>query len=107
NWDEAADAGHCDLLALYRSLAALRRDRADLTDPRMSRISADFDDDARWFALHRGDSTGGGTSIIVNFADFPVALPYGGAVLLAPRDPVAATSTEILLGARAAAILAR
>ena len=106
NWDETADAGHSDLLALYRSLAALRRERADLTDPRMSRVSADFDDDAKWFALHRRDSTGGGTSIIVNFADFPVALPYGGAVLLATTDTVAAASTEILLGARAAAILA-
>jgi hypothetical protein len=45
--------------------------------------------------------------IIVNFADFPVALPYGGSVLLATTNTVAASSTEILLGARSAAILAR
>ncbi|MDQ1596817.1 MAG: maltooligosyltrehalose trehalohydrolase, partial [Microbacteriaceae bacterium] len=67
-WDEATDGHHARLLTLYRSLAALRRSRPDLTDPRMSRISVDFDDDAKWFALHRGE-----TSIVVNLADFPVA----------------------------------
>ena len=107
DWTEAAADGNTRLLGLYRSLAILRRERADLTDPRMSRLSTDFDDDAKWFALHRSNSDGGGTSIVVNFADFPVSLPYGGLVLLATTDTVAATSTEILLGGRSAAILAR
>ncbi len=69
--------------------------------------SAEFDDEAKWFALHRTDTDGAGTSIVVNFADFPVALPYGGSVLLATTNTVAASSAEILLGARSAAILAR
>ncbi len=107
DWNELAEGDHARLLELYRSLAQLRRDRSTLTDPRMTRISTDFDGDAKWFALHRAGSAGGGTSIIVNFADFPVALPYGGAVLLATTDTVAASSAEILLGARSAAILAR
>jgi maltooligosyltrehalose trehalohydrolase len=102
DWDEATEGHHARLLALYRSLAALRRVRPDLTDPRMSRVSVDFDDDAKWFALHRGD-----TSIVVNLADFPVALPFGGDVLLGTTDAVAASSSEVLLGRYSGAVLAR
>ena len=107
DWDEVADAGHAGLLELYRSLAALRRERPDLTDPRMTRLSTDFDDEARWLALHRTDANGGGTSIVINFADFPVALPFGGTLLLATTETAAASSGEILLGSRSAVILAR
>ncbi|MES2092389.1 MAG: malto-oligosyltrehalose trehalohydrolase [Actinomycetota bacterium] len=107
DWSELPQGDHARLLALYRALAQLRRDRPDLTDPRMTRSSTDFDGDAKWFALHRAGPAGGGTSVVVNFADFPVALPYGGAVLLATTDAVAASSAEILLGARSAAIIAR
>jgi maltooligosyltrehalose trehalohydrolase len=107
DWDEAGAAGHAAILELYRSLAAQRGDSADHTHPRMSRLSADFDDEAKWFALHRTDARGGGTSIVVNFAEFPVALPFGGVVLLATTETVAAASGEVLLGSRSAAILAR
>ncbi|MHC5795729.1 malto-oligosyltrehalose trehalohydrolase [Lacisediminihabitans sp. FW035] len=107
DWGELAQGDHARLLELYRSLAQLRRDRPDLTDPRMTRISTEFDDDAKWFALHRAGSAGGGTSVVVNFADFPVALPYGGTLLLATTRSVAASSSEMLLGARSAAIVAR
>jgi maltooligosyltrehalose trehalohydrolase len=107
DWNELSGGDHARLLELYRSLAQLRRDRPDLTDPRMTRISAEFDDDARWFALHRACSVGRGTSVVVNFADFPVALPYGGTLLLATTHSVATSSSETLLGARSAAIIAR
>lgn len=107
DWSELSDGDHARLLALYRSLAQLRRDRPDLTDPRMTRISTEFDDDAKWFALHRAGHAGGGTSVVVNFADFPVALPFGGTLLLATTRSVAASSSEMLLGARSAAIVAR
>jgi hypothetical protein len=43
----------------------------------------------------------------VNFADFPIALPFGGAVLLGTTDAVATSSSEVLLGRYSAAILAR
>jgi maltooligosyltrehalose trehalohydrolase len=107
DWDEPADGDHARLLQLYRSLAALRRDRPDLTDPRMTRLSTEFDDDAKWFALHRAGPAGSSTSVVVNFADFPVALSYGGTLLLATTRSVAASSSELLLGARSAAIIAR
>jgi maltooligosyltrehalose trehalohydrolase len=107
DWSELSEGDHARLLVLYRSLAQLRRDRPDLTDPRMTRISTEFDDEAKWFALHRAGRGGGGTSVIVNFADFPVALPYGGTLLLATTQSVAASSSEMLLGARSAGIIAR
>ena len=106
DWNEVTEGDHPRLLELYRSLAQLRRDRPDLTDPRMTRISTEFDDDAKWFALHR-TAPAGGTSIVVNFADFPVALPYGGTLILATTSSVAASSSELLLGACSAAIIAR
>jgi maltooligosyltrehalose trehalohydrolase len=106
DWSESTEGENARLLELYRSLARLRRARPDLTDPRMTRISADFDDDAKWFALHRAGASGG-TSVVVNFADFPVALPYGGTLLLATTPSVAASSSQVLLGARSAGIIAR
>ncbi len=42
------------LLAWYRELIALRRARPELTDPRLDRVHADFDEDARWLVVRRG-----------------------------------------------------
>ncbi|MET4781412.1 malto-oligosyltrehalose trehalohydrolase [Glaciihabitans sp. UYNi722] len=102
DWSEPADADHSRLLDLYRQLAELRRTRSDLTDPRLTRVSADFDDEEKWFALHRAD-----TSIVVNFAAHPVALPYGGTVLLASHETIGASSSGVVLPSRSVAILAR
>jgi maltooligosyltrehalose trehalohydrolase len=104
DWAEAADGDHARLLTVYRRLAELRRSVPDLTDPRFDHTSVDFDDGAtgRWFVLHRGS-----TSIVVNLADFPIALPFGGSVLLATHDTVGASATGVVLPGHSAAILAR
>jgi maltooligosyltrehalose trehalohydrolase len=104
DWAEAADGDHARLLALYRSLATLRRTIPDLTDPRFDRIGVEFEDGSagRWFVLHRGS-----TSIVVNFADFPVALPFGGSLLLATHDTIGASSTGVILPGHSAAVLTR
>jgi maltooligosyltrehalose trehalohydrolase len=102
DWSETADADHARLLDLYRQLAELRRTRPELTDPRLIRVSCDFDDVEKWFVLHRAE-----TSVVVNFAAHPITLPVGGSVLLASHDGVGATATAVVLPARSAAILAR
>jgi maltooligosyltrehalose trehalohydrolase len=102
NWEEPTEPDHAALLAFYRALAELRRTRPDLTDPRLSRVSCEFDDLEKWFVMHRGR-----TSVVVNFAAYPVALPFGGSVLLASHDGIGATTSDVVLPAHSAAILAR
>jgi maltooligosyltrehalose trehalohydrolase len=102
DWAEATDGVHARLLGLYRALATLVRTVPDLTDPRFPNTTCDFDDDARWFALHRG-----GTTIAVNLADGPLALPYGGRLLLGTDQNVGAASTGVVLPAHSAAVIAR
>jgi len=81
DWTEPGSGLHADMLGLYRQLAKLRRDHADLTDPRLHRVRTCHDDDERWLTITRGD-----VRILVNLADTPrrVPLPGGpGPILLA------------------------
>ncbi|MCW2603000.1 MAG: putative glycosyl hydrolase [Pseudonocardiales bacterium] len=54
DWSEPEQAEHAELLALYQALTALRRDVPELADPRLDRISVDFDEQQRWMVIHRG-----------------------------------------------------
>ena len=42
DWAESSEGDHARLLDLYRALIALRRDRPDLTDPRMFRTTTEY-----------------------------------------------------------------
>ncbi len=53
---EAAEGDHARLLALYRSLARLRRERAELTDSHRAGHAAESAGPGRWL-LHRGAAT--------------------------------------------------
>ncbi len=54
DWTQLDREPYLGLLAWYRELIALRRARPDLTDPRLDRVAADFDEDARWIMVRRG-----------------------------------------------------
>ncbi|WP_137292896.1 malto-oligosyltrehalose trehalohydrolase [Nocardioides dongxiaopingii] len=54
DWTEAESGRGARVLELYRTLAALRRTRPELTDPAFSRNRVDVDEDARVLLLHRG-----------------------------------------------------
>ncbi|MCU1587406.1 MAG: malto-oligosyltrehalose trehalohydrolase, partial [Frankiales bacterium] len=43
-----------DQLAFYRSLITLRRSRADLSDGRREQVSLEWNDEARWLVMRRG-----------------------------------------------------
>jgi maltooligosyltrehalose trehalohydrolase len=88
------------LLSLYRSLAWLRREHPDLTDPRFASIGCEYDEDARWFVLRRG-----ATVIAVNFATEPVTLPDGGTLLVATDDAVTVAPDAVTLPGHSAAII--
>jgi maltooligosyltrehalose trehalohydrolase len=54
DWEHPHREPYLGLHAWYREMIALRRARPELTDPRLDRVHADFDEDARWLLVRRG-----------------------------------------------------
>jgi maltooligosyltrehalose trehalohydrolase len=54
DWDEIGSGSHGRMLDFYRSLIALRRNHPEFTDPRFASVVTEFDEDERWFVMHRG-----------------------------------------------------
>ncbi|MFG1928377.1 malto-oligosyltrehalose trehalohydrolase [Cryptosporangium sp. NPDC048952] len=77
DWTELDKAPHADLLDVYRRLIALRRQVSDLTDPRLDRVSVDYDEDARWLVVRRGDHV-----VAANFGAEPREVPIQVAEVL-------------------------
>src|SRR4051794_4880173 len=103
DWDEAGSGDHARLLELYRELIALRKKTPELTDPDFSAITVDFDEDARWLALHRGAVT-----VACNFGSGAQDLGPGiSELLLATDDGIQLKDSRVHLPAKSAAILRR
>jgi len=101
DWSEAGTGDHARLLAVYRALARLRAENSDLTDPRFASLTIEFNEDARWFVLHRGQTT-----IVINFSGSEQTVPRSGRVLLATDAATTLSPTGISLPAHSAVILA-
>jgi maltooligosyltrehalose trehalohydrolase len=84
DWEQRHHEPHLGLHAWYRELIALRRARPELTDPRLDRVQADFDEDARWIMVKRG-----ALRIAANLGQEAVRLPLGqpGIGALAASSP--------------------
>jgi maltooligosyltrehalose trehalohydrolase len=84
DWSQRDREPHLGVLAWYGELIALRRARPELTDPRLDRVRADFDEDARWLMVWRG-----GLRIAANLGTGTVRLPLGqpGIGVLAASSP--------------------
>ena len=54
DWSQALEPEHRDVLAWYRELIALRRNRPELTDPRLDQVHAVYDEAGRWLLVSRG-----------------------------------------------------
>ena len=54
-WDEVEEEPHALLLSWYKDLIALRRSVGALTDGRMNRVQVNYDEDAEWLAVKRGE----------------------------------------------------
>ncbi|NKX53652.1 malto-oligosyltrehalose trehalohydrolase [Arthrobacter mobilis] len=103
DWAEAEQGDHARLLELYRELIALRRKTPELTDPDFTATTVDFDEDARWLALHRGAVT-----VCLNFGAGSQHLGPGvGEILLATDDGIQMRDGGVQLPAKSAAILRR
>ena len=77
NWSELGDGDHARLLAVYRDLLALRRERTELTDPWLDHVKVEYDEDAQWIAIRRGR-----VSVVCNLSESAVTVPVGGSTLL-------------------------
>ncbi len=77
NWAERTEPAHARVLDCYRQLLALRRERAELTDPWLEHLHVDYDEDERWIVLHRGS-----LRVACNLGPDPVTVPFGGAPLV-------------------------
>jgi maltooligosyltrehalose trehalohydrolase len=71
------------VLAWYTELIALRRARPELTDPRLDRVCADYDEQERWLMVRRGR-----LRIVANLGPSVQRLPLG-----APGTGVLAASS--------------
>jgi maltooligosyltrehalose trehalohydrolase len=70
DWSELDDPRHADILAWHKALIRLRRDHADLTDPRPNAVRVDHDERERWIVVRRGSIT-----IACNLSPIEVAVP--------------------------------
>ncbi|MET8654845.1 malto-oligosyltrehalose trehalohydrolase [Nocardia aurea] len=82
DWTEPSRDGHARLLGCYRALLELRRTRPEITDPWLSHVEVDYDEDARWIAVRRGRLV-----LIGNLSEHPVTVGYAGAAILSWDDP--------------------
>jgi len=91
DWAQPDREPYRDILAWYRELIALRRARPELTDPRLDRVSADYDEEARWIMVRRGR-----LRIAANLGPEPVRLALGqpGAGVLAASGPGVAVQQD-------------
>ncbi|MFT4213521.1 MAG: malto-oligosyltrehalose trehalohydrolase [Microbacterium sp.] len=98
DWAEAVTGDHARLLALYRRLVRLRRERPQLTDPRLACAAGEAVGPGRW-VLHRADA-----SVYVNLTGEPWRVPAGGrAVWLATVD-AAASTPDLVIAPESAAV---
>ena len=104
DWSELADGRHAVLLEVYRSLARLRRQHADLTDPDLTRTSCQYDEKARWFVMRRGD-----VLVAINFGDEDATVDLGESAALVWMTPAGASTSghAVVLPPHAGAVLTR
>ena len=93
DWEQRHHEPHLGLHAWYRELIALRRARPELTDPRLDRVHADFDEDARWLLVCRGR-----LRIAANLGTSAARLPLGqpGMGVLAASSPGVAIHRDVV-----------
>ena len=103
DWSEAESGRGARMLAVYRSLAALRRAEPALTDPSFGVTSCRVDEETRLFSMVRGD-----LQILVNFGDAEVGTPVETTeVLFATGSGVDVTDDVVTLPAHAGTVVRR
>jgi maltooligosyltrehalose trehalohydrolase len=73
DWEEAAEQQHLRLLHWYQALTALRRERADLRDPRLGLVAVTHDRERGLVVVERGEHR-----VLVNLSDEVAEIPFSG-----------------------------
>ena len=86
DWDERGKPGHAEILELHRRLIALRRSRADLSDPRLDQVEVWHGD--QYVVMRRG-----ACAVAANLA----AVPQTISLRATPRSVLLATEPGVVL----------
>jgi len=104
DWAELGKDDHRELFEWHRDLLRLRRERADLTDPRLDRVSCAWDETVRWFVMYRGD-----VAVVCNLSGRRAVVPVDrgvGGILLASDAAAEVTRDGLALPPESVAIAA-
>ncbi|MEU8813256.1 malto-oligosyltrehalose trehalohydrolase [Actinoplanes sp. NPDC048796] len=102
DWDELGKPGHAEILDYYRRLIALRRERTDLSDPRLDRVEV-------WHGDNHLVMKRGNCAVAVNLASTPQTVSLRDVprkVLLASSDGVVLQRDRVELPAETAVVVA-
>ena len=99
-WHELAEPAHAAMLEFYRSLLALRAAQPELRDDDLSRVQVEFDDDARWLVVHRGE-----LRVVANLSDEPRAVPVSASESVFATAEVMLAPDNVRMPPRSAAIV--
>ncbi|AGZ44577.1 malto-oligosyltrehalose trehalohydrolase [Actinoplanes friuliensis] len=86
DWSEREKPGHAEILDLHKRLIALRRERADLSDPRLDKVEVWHGD--QYLVMRRGNC-----AVAVNLASSPQTV----SLRAAPRKVLLATEQGVVL----------
>jgi maltooligosyltrehalose trehalohydrolase len=103
DWSQLDAGEHREVLAWYRELIALRRARPELTDPRLDRVRADYNEGERWLVVRRGQ-----LRIVASLGSAPRRLPLAGqgaAVLAASCAGIALDGDSVKMPPAAFAVV--
>ncbi|MGH3317498.1 MAG: malto-oligosyltrehalose trehalohydrolase [Nocardioidaceae bacterium] len=106
DWAEVGRAPHDRILAWYRALIRLRRERLDLRDPRLDQVAARHDEAAHSVVVDRGEHR-----VVVNLADEPQSIDLAteasdlGVLLAWDDDATVFENGQVRLPARSACVL--
>jgi maltooligosyltrehalose trehalohydrolase len=103
DWKEPDQEEPAAVLDWYRRLLALRRDRTELTDPRLDRVAVAYDQATRWVVVTRG-----GLRVVANLAADRQSIPLDGtpkAMLLASTPGFIYRDGEIELDGESVAVV--
>jgi maltooligosyltrehalose trehalohydrolase len=102
DWDEPGKPGHAEILDLYRRLIALRKSRADLSDPWLDKVEVWHGD--QYVVMRRGNG-----AVAANLAGVPQTVSLRQApskVLLATEAGVVLQRDRVELPAESAVVVA-
>jgi maltooligosyltrehalose trehalohydrolase len=101
-WDELQQPEHAEMLAWYRALIKLRRERGELRDTELSHVHVSFKEEERWLRMVRGRTT-----VLCNFCKDPLSLEMLGPkrILLTSDDAVELTDNAVRVPGESVAIV--